>query len=261
MIENLKPDRPICFFDIESTGISTAKDRIVELHILKLFLDGTKKSKTWRVNPSIPIPAEVSRIHGITDEDVADCPAFADIVSEVLAMIEGADLAGYNSYRFDLPMLAEEILRTGNEDFDLKACRSIDVQVIYHKKERRNLTAAYRFYCDKELKGAHDARADVEATCEVFQAQLQKYTDLPDNSEALSQYTKQTEFADFAGFLTFDDQREIVINFGKNKGKKIKWLAQHDTGYLDWVLRSDFPLYTKNAIKKFFKRKAKSSKT
>ncbi len=195
--------RPLCVFDIESTGINVVHDRIVELCVLRVLPDGSETVKTWRVNPGIPIPAGATAIHGISDADVADAPPFAGILSELVPMIQGSDLAGYNSNKFDIPMLAEELLRAGS-DLDLSQCRSVDVQNIFHKKEQRTLSAAYRFYCDSDLENAHTAEADVRATYEVLKAQLERYADLPHDIPSLSEFSTMHKAADFAGFITFD---------------------------------------------------------
>ena len=261
MSDRLNLNRPLCFFDIEATGVNPSQDRIVELHILKVLPDMTKESKTWRINPTIPISKEAFEVHHISDEDVADMPTFKEIAPQIAAMISGADLAGFNSQRFDLPMLSEEFLRANFEDIDLKKSKSIDVQVIYHKNEKRTLEAAYRFYCGKNLTNAHQAQGDVQATYEVFLQQLERYKDLPNDMDELSMYATQREAADFAGFLTYDDQRNITVNFGKHKGKTLVWLFQNDRGYLGWILKSEFPLYTKKVIRDFQKESRQGKHT
>ena len=195
--------RPLCVFDIESTGVNVVHDRIVELCVLRVQPDGSETVKTWRVNPSIPIPEAATVIHGISNEDIADAPAFQQILPELLPLLQGSDLAGYNSNKFDIPMLAEELLRAGS-DFDLSQCRSVDVQNIFHKKEQRTLSAAYAFYCQADLKNAHTAEADVRATYEVLKAQLERYEDMPKEIPALSDFSTMHRAADFAGFITFD---------------------------------------------------------
>ena len=214
---NLK--KPVVFFDLETTGINIAKDRIVEIAILKVNPNGTKESKTWLVNPEMPIPKESSDIHGITDEKIANEPSFKMIAKDVEAMIKGADLAGFNSNRFDIPLLAEEMLRVGM-DFDMNNRVAIDVQVIFHKKEQRTLSAGYKFYCDKDLENAHSAEADTEATYEILLAQLEKYEDLENDVKSLSDYSSHNKRADFAGFILYDDTDDEVFSFGKYKGKK-----------------------------------------
>ncbi|MFN2261728.1 MAG: exonuclease domain-containing protein [Psychroflexus sp.] len=207
--------RPICFFDLETTGTNISKDRIVEISILKVFENNNKESYTWKVNPGIPIPAETTTIHGISDEDVANEPKFDVLAPKINQMIKGCDLGGYNSNRFDIPLLAEEMLRAGI-DFDLKKVNAIDVQTIFHKKEKRTLEAAYKFYCDKDLTNAHSAEADTNATYEVLKSQLDRYEDLENDTKWLSIYSAHKKFADLAGFITLnkkDEEYSIVIGF------------------------------------------------
>lgn len=249
----LQLTKPICFFDLETTGINTAKDRIVEIAILRVEPDGTEISKTWRVNPEMHIPEEASKVHGIYDEDVANAPTFKEIAPEVYRLILDADLAGFNSNRFDVPLLAEELLRAGI-DFDLKTNNLIDIQNIFHKMEPRNLSAAYRFYCDDELTGAHSAEADTKATYEIFKAQIKKYEDLPKDMEALSKFSSYFKAADFQGRIIYNDKNEEIINFGKYKGQKVSDVLQKDHGYYGWIMRADFPLYTKKVIQNVYER-------
>lgn len=243
----LKLKRPICFFDLETTGTDVARDRIVEISVVKVFPNGTKEIKTWLVNPGRHIPEEVSAIHGITDEKVRDEPTFDKIAPQVYAMIKDSDLAGYNSNKFDIPLLAEELLRAGI-DFDMNHRVSVDVQTIFHKKEQRTLSAAYKFYCGAELEGAHSAQADTLATYEVLCGQLDRYDDLPNDIEALAEYSTQRKFADFAGFITYDKDGCEVFSFGKHKGRRVEELLEAEPGYLGWILEADFPLYTKKVI-------------
>lgn len=245
----LKLHKPLCFFDLETTGINVGKDRIVEISILKVFPNGNKESKTLRVNPEMHIPESASAIHGIYDKDVENEPTFKEVAPQVLELIKDSDLAGYNSNRFDVPLLAEELLRTGF-DFDLDKHRLVDVQVIFFKQEPRDLTAAYRFYCGKNLDGAHSAEADVEATYEVFKAQIEKYTDLENDIKSLSEYTTQQKFADLAGFIGFDKDNDEIFNFGKYKGQKVSETLQKDPGYYSWIQNADFPFYTKKTLTK-----------
>ncbi len=242
---NLK--KPVVFFDLETTGINIAKDRIVEIAILKVNPNGTKESKTWLVNPEMPIPKESSDIHGITDEKIANEPSFKMIAKDVEAMIKGADLAGFNSNRFDIPLLAEEMLRVGM-DFDMNNRVAIDVQVIFHKKEQRTLSAGYKFYCDKDLENAHSAEADTEATYEILLAQLEKYEDLENDVKSLSDYSSHNKRADFAGFILYDDTDDEVFSFGKYKGKKVTEVFEENPGYYAWIQNADFPLYTKKVL-------------
>ena len=216
----LQLTKPICFFDLETTGTNVAKDRIVEISILKIYPNGNKESKTWLVNPEIPIPPEVEAIHGISNEKVANEPTFKELSKEIYTMIKDSDLAGFNSDRFDIPLLAEEMLRAG-VDFDMKNMVSVDVQTIFHKMEKRTLEAAYKFYCDKNLTDAHSAEADTEATYEVLLAQLQRYPELENNVKKLAEFSTHRKFADFAGFLGYDEDGDTIFSFGKHKGKKV----------------------------------------
>ena len=250
---SLQLTKPICIFDLETTGTNTAKDRIVEIAIIRVEPDGTEVIKTWRVNPEMHIPEEASKVHGIYDEDVADAPTFKDISQEVFNLIHDADLAGFNSNRFDVPLLAEELLRAGI-DFDLKTNHLIDIQNIFHKMEPRNLTAAYKFYCDGDLTNAHSAEADTKATYEILKAQLQKYDDLPKDMEALSKFSSYFKAADFQGRIIYNGKNEEVINFGKYKGQKVEDVLQKDPGYYGWIMRADFPLYTKKIIQNVYER-------
>ncbi len=243
----LKLKKPICFFDLETTGINIASDRIVEISILKVFPNGNKESHTWRVNPEMPIPAVVSAIHGITDEMVADEPTFKDLAHKVHALIKDCDLGGYNSNRFDIPLLAEEMLRA-EFDFDMKKALSVDVQTIFHKKEKRTLEAAYMFYCNEVLDNAHSAEADTNATYEVLKAQLDKYPDLENDMAYLSKFSSHRNFADFAGYIGFDKKGREVFSFGKHKGLLVEDVMDKEPGYFGWVLNADFPLYTKKVL-------------
>lgn len=245
---NLNLANCIIFFDLETTGVNIAKDRIVEISVLKIYPNGKEEQKTQRVNPGIPIPKEASAVHGIYDEDVKDCPVFKDIAKELARFMEGCDLGGYNSNRFDIPLLAEEFLRSG-VDFDMRKRKFVDVQTIFHKMEQRTLSAAYRFYCDKSLEDAHTAAADTTATYEVLKAQLERYGDKLENSiEFLSKFSTQNNTADFAGFIVFNDKGEEVFNFGKNKGIPVERVLKEQPGYFAWMLNSDFPLYTKKVL-------------
>ncbi|NOZ46667.1 MAG: 3'-5' exonuclease [Chlorobi bacterium] len=244
---NLALKNPIVFFDLETTGINVVNDRIVEISILKIDLNGNETSYTYRVNPTIPIPEEASKIHGIYDEDVKNEPKFSEIAKNIAKILEGCDLAGYNSNKFDIPLLAEEFLRA-EVDFDMKKRKFVDVQVIFHKKEQRTLTAAYKFYCKKELIGAHGAEADVKATYEVLKAQLDTYDDLENNIEYLNKFSSHSKNADFAGRIIFNEEGKEVFNFGKYKGKTVEEVLQKDQGYYSWILNSEFPLYTKKVL-------------
>lgn len=243
----LNLSKPIVFFDLETTGISITKDRIVEIAILKIFPNGNKESKTWLVNPEIQIPKEASDIHGITNEKVANEPTFKELASQINEMIKGCDLAGFNSSRFDIPLLAEELLRVGL-DFDMKNRAAVDVQVIFFKKEQRTLTAAYQFYCNQDLTNAHSAMADTTATYEVLKAQLDKYDDLENNISFLNSFSQFKKNADFANMIVFDEADDEVFNFGKHKGKKVTDVFEKEPGYYAWIQKSDFPLYTKKIL-------------
>lgn len=243
----LKLTKPICFFDLETTGINIAKDRIVEIAILKVFPNGNKESHTWRVNPEMNIPDEVIKIHGISNEDVANEPTFKELSKTIYQFIKGCDLAGYNSNRFDIPLLAEELLRA-EIDFDIKSVMTIDVQTIFHKKEKRTLEAAYKFYCNEELIGAHGAEADTNATYEVLKSQLDKYPDLENDTKKLSEFSSQKKSADFAGFIGYDKNKNELFTFGKHKGKLVEEVLEKEPGYFGWILNADFPLYTKKIL-------------
>lgn len=243
----LKLNKPIVFFDLETTGVNIAKDRIVEISILKVFPNGNKESKTWLVNPEIEIPKEVTEIHGITNEKVLFEPTFKELAPKVNEMIKGCDLAGFNSNRFDIPLLAEEMLRAGI-DFDMKGRVAVDVQVIYHKKEQRTLSAAYQFYCHKNLDDAHSAEADTNATYEILKAQLDKYEDLENDISFLNEYSSHKKRADFAGFIMFNDNDEEIFTFGKYKNQRVNDVLEKDKGYFSWIQNADFPLYTKKVL-------------
>ena len=243
----LKLSKPICFFDLETTGIDITKDRIVEISILKVYPNGNKESKTWLVNPTIPIPKAASDVHGITDERVAGEPTFKELAKQIHNMIKDSDLAGYNSDRFDIPLLAEEMLRA-EVDFDLGNRVSVDVQTIFHKMEQRTLSAAYKFYCGKDLIGAHTASADTNATYEILKAQLDRYDNLENNIKKLSEFTYRKQIADFAGFIGYNDKGEEIFTFGKHKGKRVEDIFGEEPGYFGWLLGADFPLYTKKIL-------------
>ena len=243
----LKLSKPICFFDLETTGINITTDRIVEIAIFKVYPNGNKESKTWLVNPTIPIPAETTAIHGISDEKVANEPTFAELASSIYNMIKDSDLAGFNSDRFDIPLLAEELLRAG-VDFDMKNRVSVDIQTIFHKKEERTLAAAYKFYCGETLENAHSAEADTMATYEILKSQFDRYDDLPQDMKSLSEYTTRKKTADFAGFIIIDKDGDEAFSFGKNKGKKVNDVLETEPGYFSWIQNADFPLYTKKVL-------------
>jgi DNA polymerase-3 subunit epsilon len=243
----LKLTRPICFFDLETTGINVAKDRIVEIAILKIFPNGNQESKTWLVNPEMQIPDEVIAVHGITNDKVANEPTFKELSKEIFKMIKDSDLGGFNSDRFDIPLLAEEMLRA-EIDFDMKNTVSVDVQTIFHKMEKRTLGAAYKFYCDKDLTDAHSAEADTNATYEVLLSQLDRYPELENNIKKLAEFSSHKRTVDFAGFIIFDEEDEEIFSFGKHKGKKVHAVLEDEPGYFSWILNADFPLYTKKIL-------------
>ena len=235
------------FFDLETTGINITKDRIVEISYLKVTPDGKEECKTRRVNPQMPIPEQATAIHGITDDDVKDCPAFKELAKSLAAQIEGCDLAGFNSNRFDIPMLAEEFLRAG-VDIDLSKRKFVDVQTIFHKMEQRNLIAAYKFYCGKELTDAHRAESDTRATYEVLMSQLDRYPELQNDVDSLSEFSSFNNNVDFAGRMIYNDNGEEVINFGKYKGELVKDVLKKDLGYYGWMMQGDFSLNTKQKL-------------
>ena len=243
----LKLSKPICFFDLETTGTDISKDRIVEISVLKVFPNGNRESKTWLVNPTIPIPKGASDVHGITNERVANEPTFKELAKTIHNMIKDSDLAGYNSDRFDIPLLAEEMLRA-DVDFDLGNRVTVDVQTIFHKMEQRTLRAAYKFYCGKTLDNAHSAQADTNATYEILKSQLDRYDELENDMKKLSEFTSRKQAVDFAGFIVLNDKNEEIFTFGKHKGRKVEEILEEEPGYFGWILNADFPLYTKKVL-------------
>lgn len=243
----LKLSKPICFFDLETTGTDISKDRIVEISVLKVFPNGNRESKTWLVNPTIPIPKGASDVHGITNERVANEPTFRELAKTIHNMIKDSDLAGYNSDRFDIPLLAEEMLRA-DVDFDLGNRVTVDVQTIFHKMEQRTLSAAYKFYCGKTLDNAHSAQADTNATYEILKSQLDRYDELENDMKKLSEFTSRKQAVDFAGFIVLNDKNEEIFTFGKHKGRKVEEILEEEPGYFGWILNADFPLYTKKVL-------------
>jgi len=239
--------RSIVFIDLETTGLNVSGDRIVEISLLKISPGGAEKWFTSRVNPEIPIPPKVTAIHGITDADVADCPKFREIAKTLAAFLEGCDLAGYNAIKFDIPLLAEEFLRT-NTDFNFRKRRYVDVQVIFHKKEQRTLSAAYQFYCKKELENAHSSEADTAATYEILKAQLDRYNDLDNDIEKLATFSSFNTSADFAGRIILDENGTEIFNFGKHKGRSVEEVLKEEPSYYAWMMKGDFPLYTKKVL-------------
>ena len=248
---NLSLERPLAIFDLETTGTNITSDRIVEIAIIKVQPDGTEENYCKRVNPEMPIPALVSEIHGIYEKDIQDAPTFKELANEIVAFIGDADLAGYNSNKFDIPVLAEELMRAGS-DFDISKRKFVDVQNIFHKMEQRTLAAAYLFYCNKSIENAHNALYDAKATWDVLKAQIDRYPDIKNDVTYLSEFSKAGNYnlLDFAGRLAIDDKGEAIYNFGKHKGKTIKQVAQIEPGYYGWMLDADFPLYTKQCLRR-----------
>ena len=244
---NVKITRPLAFFDLETTGVNIGADRIIEISIAKLMPDGSRQVKTKRINPEMPIPASSSAIHHIFDDDVKDAPTFKSLAHELNQFLENCDLAGYNSNRFDVPMLVDEFLRAGLQ-FEMKGRRLIDVQNIFHKKEERTLAAAYRFYCKKEIQNAHSAEADTLATLEILEAQLDKYEDLKNDVDYLQEFSTMGNNVDLAGRIIMNDRKEEVFNFGKHKGKLVAEVFKAEPSYYDWMMKGDFPLQTKQVI-------------
>ena len=250
----LKLKRPIVFFDLETTGVDTAHDRIVEISMIKIMPDGERIVKTRKLNPEMHIPEAATAVHGITDEDVKDCPRFAQVAKSLAQFLEGCDFGGFNSNRFDMPVLVEEFLRAG-VDVDFKRRRFVDVQNIFHKMEQRTLVAAYKFYCDKDLTDAHSAEADTLATYEVLKAQLDRYPELENDIDALADFSSRGETADYAGRIVYDDKGSEVFGFGKYKGRRVEDIFEQDPSYYTWMMNGDFPLYTKKVITEIRLRK------
>lgn len=259
----LKLTKPLAFFDLETTGVNVGKDKIIEICIFRLTPDGITNKEdvlTMRINPGIPIPLQSTLIHGITDEDVKDMPLFKDVAGNIAAFLNNCDLAGYNSNKFDIPLLVEEFLRAGI-DFDIKGRRLVDVQNIFHKMEPRTLFAAFKFYCNKTLKNAHSAEADTLATYHILKAQLDKYQNVPyedrkgnesfpiiNDIQALHNFSFVNNNVDLVGHIVFDEDNVEVFNFGKYKGKKVEDVFIKEPSYYDWMMKADFPLYTKKVI-------------
>ncbi len=244
---NLPLKKPIVFFDLETTGTNLVKDRIVEITILRVEPNQNEHIFTYLINPTIPIPPQVSKIHHITDEMVKDKPTFKELAHTIYHHFEGADIAGFNALKFDIPILVEEFLRCGI-DFNLNSRNIVDVQVIFHKMEQRNLSAAYRFYCQKELTDAHSSKADTIATYEILKAQLDKYPDLPKNIKELSKFSSYNRNVDVHGHIIYNDNNEEIFNFGKYKGQTVASVLKKDTGYFGWIQNADFPEHTKKVI-------------
>jgi len=239
--------RPLVVFDLETTGINISHDRIVEMSFIKIDPNGHEEMRTYRVNPTIPIPPEITQIHGISDADVSDKPTFKDLAQELNLFLKDCDFGGFNSNKFDFPLLVEEFYRAGIE-FDTEKRKFIDAQRIYHFKEPRNLKAAFRFYCEKELENAHSAEADTMATWAVLKAQIERYEDIPRDIEGLHRMSGQNNLADLAGRLIFNNNQDVVFNFGKHRGKLVKDIFRTEPNYYKWMMDGDFPMQTKNVL-------------
>ncbi len=246
--------KPIIFFDLETTGVNFQEDRIVEISYIKVNPNGTEESRTIRVNPGRPIPAEATAIHHITDEDVANERPFKEIAKELARIFRGCDIGGFNSNKFDLPLLQEEFIRAGVDDFDPSRVRLIDVQTIFHKMEQRTLTAAYKFYCGKDLTEAHSANADTRATYEVLKAQLDRYPELKNDMDFLANFSTHKKGVDLAGRIVYDDNGREVFNFGKYKGKQVEEVFANDPNYCAWIQQSDFAADTKRVVMRLYTR-------
>lgn len=250
---NLQLGRPIAFIDLETTGVNLSTDRIIEIAIVKILPDGTRQSKRKLLNPQMPIPKQVSEIHGITDEMVKDAPTFKQVANELKQYIENCDLGGYNSNRFDIPMLMEEFLRA-EMDIDLSNRRMIDVQHIFYTMEPRTLTAAYKFYCSKELVDAHGAEADINATIEVLLSQIEKYPHLGSSIDSILSIIGEDRIVDYARRFIMDDKGTELFNFGKHKGRAVADVLKAEPQYYDWMMKGDFPLHTKQKLTEMFNR-------
>lgn len=242
---NLK--KPLVFFDLETTGVNVTHDRIIEISYIKVYPNGKEEEKTLRLNPEMPIPAEATAIHHITDDDVRDKPTFKDVAKDLDKVFEGCDIAGFNSNKFDIPLLVEEFLRAGI-NFDVSKRRFIDIQTIFHKMEQRTLVAAYKFYCGKNLEEAHSANADTRATYEVLKAQLDRYGNLENDVDFLSKFSSQNRNVDLAGRIILNADDKEIFNFGKYKGQLVTEVLRRDPGYFSWILQGDFPQNTKNVL-------------
>ncbi len=248
----LQLKKPLAFIDLETTGVNLGTDRIVEIAIVKILTDGTRSVKRKLINPGIPIPKASSDIHGITDEMVKDAPLFKQVAQELKQMLDGCDFAGYNSNRFDIPLLMEEFLRA-QVDFDMKNRKLLDVQNIFHKMEPRTLGAAYRFYCNKTLDGAHSAEVDASATHEILEAQLEKYADLGNTLDSILKVIGEDQVVDFARRFVMENGIE-VFNFGKYKGRPVADVLKTEPQYYDWMMKGDFPQHTKQKLTEIYTR-------
>ena len=250
---SLQLQRPIAFIDLETTGISLSSDRVIEIAIIKILPDGSRQVKRKLINPEMPVPPQSTEIHGITDEMVKDAPTFKQSANELKQFIENCDLGGYNSNRFDIPLLMEEFLRTGLE-LDLTERKMVDVQHIFYSMEPRTLTAAYKFYCQKDLEGAHNAEHDVNATIDVLLSQIERYPQLGSSVESILGVIGEEKIVDYARRFSFNDKGVEVFNFGKHKGKPVTDVLKAEPQYYDWMMRGDFPLHTKQKLTEILNR-------
>ncbi|MBL7760653.1 MAG: 3'-5' exonuclease [Sediminibacterium sp.] len=248
----LQLSRPLAFIDLETTGVNISNDRIVEIGIVKILPDGTKQVKRKLINPLMPIPAGASDVHGITDEMVKDAPSFKQVANEIKQFIDNCDIGGYNSNRFDVPMLIEEFLRAGIE-FSVEGRKLVDVQKVFHMMEQRTLSAAYKFYCNKSLEGAHSAEVDATATWEVLEAQVERYPQIGATVESIVKFTGEDEIVDFARRFVKEKGVE-VFNFGKHKGKPVVQVLKEEPQYYDWMMKGDFPMDTKQKLTEILNR-------
>lgn len=249
----LQLKKPLAFIDLETTGVNLGTDRIVEIAIVKILPDGTKSVKRKLINPEMPIPQSSAEIHGITDEMVKDAPTFKQVGQELKQMLDGCDFSGYNSNRFDIPLLMEEFLRA-KVDFDMKGRKLLDVQNIFHKMEPRTLSAAYKFYCNKGLEGAHSAEIDATATYEILEAQIEKYPELGSTIDSILKQIGEDQIVDFARRFVFDDKGTEVFNFGKFKGRPVADVLKAEPQYYDWMMKGDFPQHTKQKLTEIYTR-------
>jgi DNA polymerase-3 subunit epsilon len=250
---NLKLSRPIAFLDLETTGINITNDRIVEIAIVKIQVDGSQQIKRKLINPTIPIPKASSDVHGITDEMVKDAPTFKQVANELKQFMDNCDMGGYNSNRFDLPLLIEEFSRAGIT-FNIDGRKMVDVQKVFHQMEQRTLGAAYKFYCNKTLEGAHGAEVDATATWEILEAQIERYPNLGDTVETIVKFTGEDDIVDFARRFVKDDKGVEIFNFGKHKGKSIAQVLKEEPQYYDWMMKGDFALNTKQKLTEILNR-------
>lgn len=245
-------EKPICFIDLETTGINISTDKIVEIAVIKIMPDGTKQIKRKLINPEMPIPEQAKEVHGISDEMVKDAPTFKQVANEIKQFMDGADIGGFNSNRFDIPMLNEEFLRAGLQ-IDFESKKLLDVQKIFHKMEQRTLSAAYKFYCNKDLEGAHSAEADALASYEVLEAQVDKYPQIGSTVDSIVAFTGEDQLVDFGRRFVLENGIE-VFNFGKHKGRKVVDVLKDEPQYYDWMMKGDFPLHTKQKLTEIFNR-------